>query len=110
MYSALQNTALQEPPAPGRPNKDISGKIIILKLKDINDQLAQPLILQRRKLNSVLPISLLTIFLPLLAHPSNRCQAMFLRHNSDHFTLLIKALHHILQAKAQIPESYTQGS
>lgn len=72
-------------------------------LRDFNDQLVELLILQSRKLNSVLSISFLTIFLPLLAHRTCTCQAMFLRHNYDHFILLIKALHHNLHDTAQIP-------
>ena len=70
---------------------------------DAKSQRVQPLVSRRRKVNSILPTNFLTIFLPLLAHPSHRCQEMFLRHKSDHFTLLIKVLQHSLWDKAQIP-------
>lgn len=60
----LCKTHLQELPAPVRPNDSIHGKIKIFKAQKL-DQLVQPLILQRRKLNSALPFSLPNIFPPL---------------------------------------------
>lgn len=99
----LCKTHLQELPAPVRPSDSIHGKIKIFEAQKL-DQVVQPLILQRRKLNSALPFSL-QIFSTPSAH-----EAMFLRHNSDHFTLQIKFLYHSTQDEVQVAWHNTWGS
>lgn len=105
----LCKTCLQELPAPVRPSDSILGKIKVFKAQKL-DQLVQPLILTEKKAELCLTLPSPKYFSTPSAHLSHRGKAMFLRHNSDHFTLLIKVLYHSSQDEVQAAWHNTWGS